>query len=120
MAPVCAVETGLNPQAAYGADLMTRIQHDLHDPERALTHAIREMLGGTCGRFGEAREVLVQSGFPLITPADNVSPAGNAPDVIVQLYGGVPPVAAKVSEYAVPTVPMPRGDAVLMETGVAA
>ena len=56
---VCGVETALNPQAAYGADLMTRIQHDLHDPGHALTRAIREAIGGICVRFGEAREVLL-------------------------------------------------------------
>ena len=33
----CGVETALNPQAAYGADLMTRIEHDLHDPGHTLT-----------------------------------------------------------------------------------
>jgi hypothetical protein len=32
-------------------------------------------------------------------------PAGNTPDVTVHEYGAVPPVAASVNEYAVPTVP---------------
>jgi hypothetical protein len=36
-------------------------------------------------------------GVPLITPAlDRVTPAGSVPDVTVQLYGVVPPPAAKV------------------------
>jgi hypothetical protein len=60
-------------------------------------------------------------GVPLITPElDSVRPAGKAPDVIVQLYGAVPPAANKVSEYAVPAMPVERGDVVLMETGAAA
>ena len=56
---VCGVETALNPQAAWGADLMTRIEHDLRDPARTLTGAVREAIGAMCGRFGEAREVLL-------------------------------------------------------------
>lgn len=34
----------------------------------------------------------------------NAKPAGNAPDTTVQEYGAVPPAAAKVAEYADPTV----------------
>ena len=38
-------------------------------------------------------------GVPLSAPAElSVTPAGNAPAVIDQLYGVVPPVAAKVAE----------------------
>jgi uncharacterized 2Fe-2S/4Fe-4S cluster protein (DUF4445 family) len=39
-----AVRTGLNPQARYGADIMTRIQFDLERPG-VLTALIRESLG---------------------------------------------------------------------------
>ncbi len=57
-------------------------------------------------------------GIPLITPAaDNVRPAGGVPIVTDHAYGGVPPVANKLCEYAVPTAPFGRGDAVRIETG---
>jgi hypothetical protein len=45
-------------------------------------------------------------GVPEIVPAaERVKPAGNAPELMLQLYGVVPPEAAKVVEYAVPTCP---------------
>ena len=49
-------------------------------------------------------------GVPLKTPAAlRVNPAGGVPTVTAQLYGGVPPVAANVWLYAVPTVPAVSG-----------
>jgi hypothetical protein len=43
-------------------------------------------------------------GVPEIVPvADKVKPAGNAPELMLQLYGVVPPDAASVVEYGVPT-----------------
>ena len=49
-------------------------------------------------------------GVPLKTPAAlRVNPAGGVPTVTNQLYGGVPPVAANVWLYAVPTVPAVSG-----------
>ena len=52
-------------------------------------------------------------GVPLKMPAvDKVSPAGSVPDVTDQLYGDIPPLAANVWLYAVPTVPEGRGLAV--------
>jgi hypothetical protein len=55
-------------------------------------------------------------GVPLITPAlDTVSQVG-AP-VTDHVYGGVPPVAARLWEYAVPTVPFERGDSVVIASG---
>jgi len=55
-------------------------------------------------------------GVPLITPApDSVSQVG-AP-VTDHIYGGVPPVAAKLWEYAVPTVPFGSGDSVVIASG---
>ena len=44
-------------------------------------------------------------GVPEIVPlaAASVRPAGNAPELMLQLYGVVPPLAAKVVVYAVPT-----------------
>jgi hypothetical protein len=43
-------------------------------------------------------------GVPEIVPAvDRVKPAGKAPELMVQLYGVVPPDATSAVEYAVPT-----------------
>jgi hypothetical protein len=42
-------------------------------------------------------------GVPEIVPAaERVKPPGNAPELMLQVYGVVPPEAAKVVEYAVP------------------
>ena len=57
-------------------------------------------------------------GVPLITPAaESVRPAGGVPDVTDHVKPGTPPLAAKVCEYAVPTVPFGRGDEVVIESG---
>ena len=54
---ILRVETALNPQARYGADVMTRLEYDLHRPGE-LGRLIREELGRMLG--GEPlREVLV-------------------------------------------------------------
>jgi uncharacterized 2Fe-2S/4Fe-4S cluster protein (DUF4445 family) len=54
---VLRVETALNPQARYGADVMSRLQYDLHHPGE-LGHLIRQTLGRMLG--GEPlREVLL-------------------------------------------------------------
>lgn len=51
-------------------------------------------------------EVPDAAGVPEIVPLDaSVRPAGNVPVAIAHVYGGVPPVAARVAEYAAPTVP---------------
>jgi len=66
-------------------------------------------------------EVAAVVGVPLRTPAeDRPSPAGSVPAVTDQLYGVVPPVAASVWLYAVPTVPA-GSEAVVIErdTGAA-
>ena len=56
-------------------------------------------------------------GVPLKTPAeDSVSPAGSVPEVTDQLYGGVPPVAASVWLYALPTVPAGSGLTVVIDS----
>src|SRR5271167_1235941 len=46
-------------------------------------------------------------GVPESVPVDaaRLMPAGKAPDLLLQLNGVVPPLAAKVVEYAVPTCP---------------
>ena len=51
-------------------------------------------------------------GVPVIVAPFRESPSGRAPE-IDQLYGLVPPVAASVKEYSVPTVPV---GAVVVET----
>jgi len=45
---VLRVETALNPQARYGADVMSRLQYDLGQPG-SLGHLIRETLGRMLG-----------------------------------------------------------------------
>jgi uncharacterized 2Fe-2S/4Fe-4S cluster protein (DUF4445 family) len=54
---VLGVETALNPQARYGADVMSRLQYDLRQPGelgRVIRQALGRMLGGE-----PLREVLV-------------------------------------------------------------
>jgi len=60
-------------------------------------------------------------GVPEIVPvaADIVSPAGSAPELMLQLYGAVPPVAATVVEYTTATCPAGK-DVVVICTGVTA
>jgi hypothetical protein len=60
-------------------------------------------------------EVATVVGVPVIAPVAvfSVSPAGRVPTETDQAYGVVPPVAARVWLYAVPTVPA-GSDAVLM------
>lgn len=58
-------------------------------------------------------------GVPLITPLGlRLSPAGSTPAATDQEYGGVPPVADSVCEYARPTVPPGSGDVVVIESSV--
>src|SRR5262245_37437226 len=58
-------------------------------------------------------------GVPVISPAaDNVRPAGGVPDVTDHRYGGAPPVAARLWEYAVPTAPFGRDDVVIESGGM--
>ena len=51
---VLKLETVLNPQARFGADLMSRIHHDLAEPG-TMTAMIREAVGGMLGRRCEER-----------------------------------------------------------------
>ena len=48
----------------------------------------------------------LEVGLPEMTPvfAARVSPSGSCPEVMLQLYGVLPPVAASVEAYAVPAV----------------
>lgn len=64
----------------------------------------------TCTMIGNVPET---DGVPLICPTLlNVSPVGNVPDGILQLYGVVPPVAAREAEYALFTCPVAKDDVV--------
>ena len=65
--------------------------------------------------------VPVVVGVPEITPVDatRLNPVGNEPELIDQVYGAVPPLACKVVEYAVPTVPL-GNDVVVTVGGCAA
>jgi len=60
-------------------------------------------------------------GVPEIVPvaAASVSPAGNAPELTLQLYGVVPPVAWIIVEYATPACPAGI-EVVVICTGVTA
>ena len=62
--------------------------------------------------------VVAVVGIPLITPpVESDKPAGSVPDAMVHEYCGVPPLAVKVWEYAVPTVPVGKGDDVVIDSG---
>ena len=58
-AHVLAVRTALNPQAARGADIMSRVQFALHS--RELTSLIRKRVGGLIGELGgtDVRDITV-------------------------------------------------------------
>ncbi len=51
---VLKLETALNPQARFGADLMSRIRHDLAEPG-TMKALIREAVGGMLERLSEQR-----------------------------------------------------------------
>ena len=56
-------------------------------------------------------------GVPLNTPEPlKVKPAGRAPEITVQVYGGVPPVAQSACVYAVPNVPGASGEVVVIDS----
>ena len=55
----------------------------------------------------------------MVPAEDSVRPAGKVPELMLQLYGVVPPLAASVVEYAVPSCPEGT-EAVVTCTGVTA
>jgi hypothetical protein len=57
-------------------------------------------------------------GWPLIEPVVgfNERPLGNDPALNDQVYGLLPPVAIKVSEYFTPTVPRGNGEPVVISS----
>jgi hypothetical protein len=54
-------------------------------------------------------------GVPEMTLLVRPSPGGNEPEMMLHVYGGVPPVAAREYEYAIPTAPL-GGAVVVMVT----
>jgi hypothetical protein len=56
-------------------------------------------------------------GVPEIVLPDRLKPAGRDPLAIDHVYGGVPPVALSVCEYATPTVPGPNDEVVMTRGG---
>lgn len=59
-------------------------------------------------------------GVPEITPVEGLSesPGGKAPDEIDQVYGVVPPLAARVREYETPTLPLGSDEVVIVRGGI--
>src|SRR5215472_4363537 len=53
----------------------------------------------------------------MLPPADRLRPAGSVPLDTDHEYGGVPPVAPSVCEYATPTVPAGSEDVVITRAG---
>lgn len=66
--------------------------------------AVAPAVSATCI---EKLNVLAADGVPASVPLEpfNEMPAGRTPWMTVQLYGGLPPDALSVWEYALPTVP---------------
>ena len=63
-----------------------------------------------------ALSLAVDEGVPVSAPveASRETPAGRAPEVSDHLYGVVPPLAASVPAYALPTVPAGRLPVVML------
>jgi hypothetical protein len=84
--------------------------------EDVVTLSVAELIvmvsdaGADCDALSVTRTVNVLDpaavGVPEIVPPVSVSPAGNVPLASDQVYGGVPPDAVSVCEYAVPTTPL--------------
>jgi uncharacterized 2Fe-2S/4Fe-4S cluster protein (DUF4445 family) len=84
---VLRVETALNPQARYGADVMSRLQYDLGHPGelgRVIRQALGQMLGGE-----PLREVLVAGNTAMhhLFRGLDVEPLTHAPFVSPTLGG---------------------------------
>ncbi len=84
---VLRVETALNPQALYGADVMSRLQYDLGQPG-SLGRLIRETLGRMLGQE-PLREVLVAGNTAMhhLFCGLNVEPLTHAPFASANLRG---------------------------------
>ena len=59
-------------------------------------------------------------GVPLSNPLEalNAKPPGRLPPAICQVYGPVPPAAARVVEYATPAIPFGSDDVVILNAAV--
>jgi hypothetical protein len=67
-------------------------------------------------KLNDPAVVAVPEIVPLVVAS--VRPAGNAPALMLQLYGVVPPLACNVVVYAVPTVPPGSDAAVVSVSGL--
>ena len=80
---VLAVETALNPQARYGADVMSRVQYELQHPG-VLRQLIRRSLGGMVTKLAAGRalrEVLIAGNTVMhhLFCGEDVAPLSHVP-----------------------------------------
>jgi len=80
---IVAVETALNPQARYGADVMSRVQFELEQPG-VLRRLIRRSLGGMVASVAASRalgEVLIAGNTVMhhLFCGENVEPLSHVP-----------------------------------------
>ncbi|MDX9882392.1 MAG: ASKHA domain-containing protein [Prolixibacteraceae bacterium] len=80
-AKVMAVETALNPQAKFGADLISRIQACLDGNQPVMTGLIRKTIGGMCAKMLDGRKFQIRkvvlvgnAAMQLIFSGGNVAP----------------------------------------------
>ena len=102
------------PTCPFGSDavVIVTVPAAIVNVKLALFDTVGDSESVTCAVIVKLPDAV---GVPLSAPVPpfSVTPVGNAPAVMDQLYGVVPPVAASVPEYAVPTVPLGR-DVVLI------
>jgi hypothetical protein len=93
------------PTAPFGSDVVVIVNTEPMVRVRFAVACAGEPESVALKVNGVALAVAV--GVPLIRPDDafRVRPAGRVPEVNCQLYDSVPPVAASVWEYGVPTAP---------------
>jgi hypothetical protein len=105
-----------------------RIYHVVPGPVSAAATTVIEVVADwVCTGFPLSVTVAVKLDTPVtdavpeIVPvvAARVNPAGRLPEVIDHVYAGVPPLARKACEYAVPLVPEGKVDEVMVR-GLAA
>jgi len=78
----------------------------------AMLNALAEALWSASSTCTVNDAVPAAVGAPEITPeeAARVTPTGSEPEMTLQVYGVVPPLACSVAEYAVPTLPPASAD----------
>jgi hypothetical protein len=92
------------PTVAPGNDAVVIVSGAVFTVMLSVVHAVKSPLSAT-----EIKKVDVPAavGVPAIVPEElRFRPGGSAPPISIQLYGGLPPSAWTVWEYAVPTVPL--------------